>query len=143
MGPAGPDPQPKIPSEGVPDPLDGLSASQMCRSSTLMLLKYRFDELEADKCEDVCCTLDSTHWCCDGQWPFADQPPCRAWAEMRNGLYARYGYPFEDPEWRAMFEDEPYYRRREDFALSWMTPVARRNVETLKRMEDEKVGCTP
>lgn len=137
------DPQPRIAASGVPDPLAGLSASQMCQSSTLMMVKYRFDELQDDKCEDVCCTLDATHWCCDGDWPFPDRPPCSAYAELRNGLFARYGYPFEGEVWQKAFEDAPYYRRREDFEPGWMSAVALRNVETLKRLEDEKVGCTP
>lgn len=137
------DPQPHIATAGVPDPMAGLTATEMCRSSTLMLVKYRFDELEADKCHDVCCTLDETHWCCESHWPFPESEPCSAYAELRNGLFARYGYPFEEPEWRRRFEGEPFYRRRDDFEPGWMSSVARGNVETLKRLEAEQVGCSP
>ena len=120
-----------------------LSATEMCSSSTLMLVKYRFDELQDDKCSDVCCTLDASHWCCESDWPFPDVPSCSAYAELRNGLFARYGYPFEDVEWRQRFEGEAFYRRRDDFRPEWMSSVARKNVEILKHLEDSGEGCTP
>ena len=130
-------------AKGAPDPLAGLSDREMCKSDALLLLLYPYEDLQGGKCGDVCCESDPEHWCCDLDWPFSDVPSCDAYARMRNEIFARYGYPFTDPKWRKEFEKAPYYKRREDFDSSWLTPMATRNVATLKDLEEKHVGCTP
>ena len=108
------------------------------------MVKFDFDNLQSGKCHQACCVHGAEdHWCCSLDWPFSDVPGCDAYAYMRNGLYSRYGYPFSEPKWRDEFADEPYYRRREDFDPKWLSPAAKGNVEKLKQLEEDHVGCTP
>ncbi|MEQ1564171.1 MAG: YARHG domain-containing protein [Myxococcota bacterium] len=138
------DPQAKIPATGVPDPLAGLDAAEICTSDELLMLKYGFDALQGGKCAEVCCPEGKEeHWCCGLDWPFSDVPSCDAYAYMRNGIFARYGYPFTEEKWSEAFGAAPYYRRREDFDAAWLSPVAKRNVDVLKDKEDRHEGCTP
>lgn len=68
-------------------------------------------------------------------------PPCSAYDDLRNGIHAWYGYPFGKAEWRERFEPFPWYQRREDFDASWLSPVAAANVDKLKQLKADKVGC--
>jgi len=137
------DPQPPVPGTGVPDPLAGLTNAQICASDTLLLLKYPFDDLQRGTCNEVCCAVDPNHRCCGLDWPFDDVPSCQAWGALRNGIYARYGYPFQQQPWKEQFAAAPYYRSREDFDPSWLDPVARANVARLDQLEQAGVSCTP
>lgn len=138
------DPQPPIPATGTPDPLAGLDAAQICESNELLMVKYSFEELQGGRCAEVCCAaVGEEHWCCGLDWPFNDVPECDSYAHMRNGIFARYGYPFTDEKWKEAFADASYYRRREDFDAAWLTPVAKKNIDILKEKEDAHVGCTP
>jgi hypothetical protein len=140
--PAAPDAQPRVPATGVPDPLAGMGDRELCAGSPAQLmLKYDLGALQSGKCHDVCCPLDSSHWCCELDFPFSDVPPCDAWAEMRNEIFARHGYPFQEQRWRDEFEGEPWYRRREDFDPKWLSKVAADNVATLQEKEQEQIGC--
>jgi hypothetical protein len=140
--PRAPDAQPRVPATGTPDPLAGMGDRELCAGSPAQLmLKYDLGALQSGKCHDVCCRLDSSHWCCELDFPFSDVPPCEAWAEMRNEIFARYGYPFQEQRWREEFEREPWYRRREDFDPKWLSKVAADNAATLQKNEKEQIGC--
>jgi hypothetical protein len=133
---------PTVPATGVPDPLAGMGDRELCAGSPAQLmLKYELGALQTGKCHDVCCPIDSSHWCCELDFPFSDVPPCDAWAEMRNEIFARYGYPFQEQRWRDRFEQEPWYQRREDFDPKWLTQVAADNVAVLQKNEKEQIGC--
>jgi len=135
------DPQPRIPATGIPDPLAGLGTAQICSSNTLLMVKYPFASLQKGKCAELCCATDPEHWCCGMDWPFNDVPPCDTYSHLRNELFSRYGYPFDSAEWKNAFDDTSWYRRREDFRSEWMTDAAQKNVETLQRLEKDRVGC--
>jgi hypothetical protein len=137
------DPQPKIPATGTPDPLAGLSSKQICERNELLMVKYSYEDLQGGKCNDVCCTdpAADNHWCCSLDWPSSDVMLCHEYAVMRNGIFARYGYPFTEEEWKKMFADAPFYRRREDFDASWLSAMAKKNVDSLKKMEETKTAC--
>lgn len=136
-----PEPRPAPAATVPPDPLAGLTDAEICSSDALLMLKYPFDALQNGTCATVCCAADAEHWCCQLDWPFSDVPSCEAYATLRNGIFAAYGYPFSDAKWRALFEAEPTYTRREDFDPSWLTAVATTNVATLKAKETGKVAC--
>lgn len=124
-------------------PLQGVSKREACADSSLALLKWDVETLRAEF-HSICCAGDALppdDMECSLDWPFSDVPSCRAWAHMRNSVYARYGYPFEDPTWRRTVEKQPWYQRRDDFEPSWLTPVAQRNVERLRGYERDKVAC--
>ncbi len=132
-------------ADAPPDPLAGRSKAEICRDSSLALIRYDLDTLQRDFA-GTCCGgdgLPADDMECNLDWPFSDVPPCEEWARMRNGIYARYGYPFEGARWRAEFEALPWYQRREDFDPSWMPATARKNVDRLKKNEEQKVACSP
>ena len=135
------DPQARVPATGVPDPLRGLGDADLCRSDTLLMLKFSFDELQQGKCAEVCCAVDPEHGCCGLDWPSSDVMMCDEYAALRNGLFARHGYPFTEARWRDLFDGAPYYRRREDFDASWLSATAAANVEVLRRKEQARESC--
>lgn len=128
-----------------PAPLQGKSRRQICSDATLALSKWPLDTLQADF-QGTCCGaggLPPDDIACSLDWPFSDVPPCEEWARMRNGVYARYGYPFDNAKWRAEFEATPWYTRRDDFDPTWLSPQATANIQRLKENESRKVACAP
>ena len=59
----------------------------------------------------------------------------------QNEIYARNGYPFKNPELKAQFEKQPWYKARADYAdkdLSWLE---QRNIQILNLVElDRRFG---
>lgn len=129
------------PPAAPPNPLAGLTDAQVCASDELLLLRYPFADLQGGACQKVCCAVDPEHRCCVLDWPFSDVPSCDAYAELRNGIFARYGYPFKDPKWQARFGREAWYSRREDFDAAWLSATAKANVDVVKRKETAREGC--
>lgn len=132
-------------SEAPPTPLAGRSKKQICGDPSLALLKWDLDRLQSGF-HDLCCggdglAADSME--CSLDWPFSDVPPCEEWARMRNGVYARYGYPFDKQRWRREFEAKPWYTRRDDFDPGWLSASATSNIQRLKENETRKVACSP
>lgn len=124
------------------DPLAGKSTRELCEDQGLMLIKWEFEALQADF-KGICCGPDGLQdepWC-ELDWPFSDVPPCDAYDGMRNHIYARYGYDFQDPRWEQEFERRDWYQQRQDFDEGWLSPVAVKNVATLKQRKADKVGC--
>ncbi|MCB9780997.1 MAG: YARHG domain-containing protein [Alphaproteobacteria bacterium] len=125
-----------------PDPLAGKSIAEICADDSLALIRWDYDQLHSSF-SDLCCgpgklTDDGR---CEMDWPFNDVPSCDAYSALRNGIFARYGYPFTKKEWQDAFGKQPWYQRREDFDSSWLTKVATANVQRLKDLEADKVGC--
>ena len=127
-----------------PDPFAGKTTAQFCADDSLVLVKWDFDQAQRDF-HRLCCGKDGLgdDLRCELDWPFSDVPSCTAWASLRNGIYARYGYPFTKAEWQKTYAATPWYERREDFEASWLPAVAAANVEKLKQLEKDHVGCQP
>ncbi|MEZ4315864.1 MAG: YARHG domain-containing protein [Myxococcota bacterium] len=147
----GPSPDPAPPPAPVPappaaagpvDPLAGKSLAEIC-GSNLVLLKWTVDDLSSTFHEKCCVPggLPGDAIDCELDWPFSDVPDCSAWDDMRNGIFARYGYVFTKLEWQERFAKEPWYAPRPDFDASWMNDVAKQNVEALKKRARDKVSC--
>jgi hypothetical protein len=129
------------PDASPPKPLEGKSVAEICSNDNLALIRWSFDELQ-NGFADLCCGdggLDDGR--CELDWPFSDVPGCDVYDDMRNGIFARYGYPFKKKEWRQRFEKTSWYKKREDFNPQWVPQVASRNVEKLKQLKKQKTGC--
>jgi hypothetical protein len=132
-------------AQAQPKPLQGKSKKQICSDPSLALAKWGLDDLQADF-GGICCGgggLPADSMECNLDWPFSDVPPCEAWARMRNGVYARYGYPFQNGKWKREFEGKSWYTRRDDFDPSWLSGTATANIQRLKENETMKVACSP
>lgn len=127
----------------APDPLAGRSLAEICSEYGLELIAFSFDTLQGDYA-DTCCVdggLDPDSLDCQLDWPFSDVPDCSSYDDMRNAIYARYGYPFQSAEYRQRFGQYDWYVERADFDASWLTPVAEANVATLQQLRADEVGC--
>ena len=139
---------PPAPVQAAPstpfDPLAGKTPGEICESTALLLIRYPYEALEADYA-GLCCTPEARgpHDECELDWPFSDVPPCTAYDDMRNGLFAAYGFPFKSPKWKKRFDGFPGYTRREDFDPGWLNATALANVKKLKKLKAERVSCTP
>ncbi|RME22268.1 MAG: YARHG domain-containing protein [Deltaproteobacteria bacterium] len=124
------------------DPLAGHSLAEICRDRGLSLIKWDYDQLQRDFAK-LCCGPDGIAGdiACDLDWPFSDVPPCHAYDELRNHIFARYGYPFRSAEWQETFGTQPWYQRRDDFDPSWLSEAAKRNVERLKQLKASQTAC--
>ncbi len=124
------------------DPLAGRSPAEICRDNGLALIKWDFDQLQQGF-HGLCCGSDGIagELACDLDWPFNDVPPCHAYDELRNHIFARYGYPFKGAEWQQAFGAQPWYQRRDDFDESWLSDAAKRNVDKLKQLKASGTGC--
>lgn len=132
-------------AETPPKPLKGKSKKQICSDPSLALVKWDFDRLQSGF-HDLCCQGDALapdDMECSLDWPFSDVPPCEEWARMRNSVYARYGYPFDNARWKKEFEVKSWYTRRDDFDPSWLSGTATANIQRLKENETMKVACSP
>ncbi|MDL2205711.1 YARHG domain-containing protein [Eubacteriales bacterium OttesenSCG-928-N13] len=56
----------------------------------------------------------------------------------RNEILARHGYPFETKKYRDYFEDKWWYTRDEGFEYGWLNSTEMKNVELIKKIEQEK-----
>lgn len=141
---APPPPAPAPAAVAKVDPLAGKTTRQICEDNGLSMIKWSFEELQGNF-RGLCCGADGLvdNPACELDWPFSDVPPCDAYDFMRNHIYARYGYPFKDPRFVQEFGSQDWYQKREDFNAEWLTPVASKNVETLKKLKADKVGCGP
>lgn len=142
--PAPPAAAPVPPAVNIPDPLAGRTLEEVCSDPTLAMIRWDFDALHSGYAS-LCCGvpggLPAGEGGCELDWPFSDLPSCKAYDELRNGIFAHYGYPFQNFEWKARFEGKPGYVRRDDFDTNWLSPAAGRNVEKLKQLAAARSGC--
>jgi hypothetical protein len=58
---------------------------------------------------------------------------------LRNCIYARLGYAFDTaPEWREVFDKEPWYVPSSDFSWSDVSRGQVRNAKRLKTMSERR-----
>ncbi|MCQ2287911.1 MAG: YARHG domain-containing protein [Muribaculaceae bacterium] len=82
----------------------------------------------------------------NGMWPFAserllsmgilcdyDKTLLRL---MRNEIYARHGWSFSDPELKFYFESQPWYINLGDNSRVTLTPLEKKNVQSIKMVEN-------
>jgi hypothetical protein len=128
----------KAPTSGgpKPDPTAGKSMKDICNDDVLLLTKYKWDDLRFNGAFNKnCCVkgaLGTDDDRCQFDWPTNDVPECGFFDEMRNAIFARYGYVFKDPKWQQTFGAKDWYQPRSDFSTSWMPKVATDNANTLK-----------
>lgn len=111
-----------------------------CEEPFGLVARYDFAWLEENVCQ-LCGGADEEAPWCALDWPFSDVPSCDVWDEMRNGVFAYYGYPFKDARWKARFERERWYRRDEGFTPEKLPAPARRNVKLFKQFKEERRAC--
>ncbi len=125
-------------AEEKPDPPPVKLGPEACGDACALLTLFAYDDLVANACkrceryDDTFCTVD---------FPFSDVPSCDAYDELRNCIYARYGYVFTSPRWKERFGKEPWYRPDPGFTEARLPAVARANVERLKELKAKKQGC--
>jgi hypothetical protein len=54
---------------------------------------------------------------------------------LRNEIYARYGRPFVNKAYQDYFNARRWYKIREDFSESWLSPSDRANAEFIRSLE--------
>ncbi len=127
----------------APDPVAGRTLAVICADDGLAMIRFPYSTLQGEFAK-VCCGpggLPADDGRCELDWPFSDVPECAAYDELRNRIYAHYGYPFKDERWVKAYGSQAWYQRREDFQPSWLSPVAKANIDLLVKYKAEKVGC--
>ena len=127
-----------------PDPTAGKTMAEICNDDVLLLTKYSWQALTANGSANGafhknCCVkgaLGDDDGRCQLDWPSSDAPECGYYDELRNGLFARYGYVFKDARWQALFGTRAWYRPRADFDAAWLPKLVQANVAALKPL-----GC--
>jgi hypothetical protein len=116
----------------------------ICRDDALLLITHPIAQLENDGWRTLCCGKDPVYddGHCEMDWPSSDVPDCSLWDDLRNQIYARYGYPFEGEKWSTWSAKQAWYVRRVDFSEAWISPVAKANVAVLKRYKATRHHCT-
>jgi hypothetical protein len=138
--PAPPAPAPPAKKSGAPLWQQKLDAKTLCGDSALLLTAHAFESLQNGGYCALCKPFDEM--ACELDWPFSDVPPCSAYDEMRNGIFAFYGRPFEKPEWRALFAKKSWYAADASFTEARLSDIAKKNVAFLKQAASEKRACT-
>lgn len=118
-----------------PEPTAGKSMKEICSDDVLLLTKYAWDDLRGGGFQKHCCVkgalgVDDDR--CQLDWPSSDVPECGFFDELRNGIFARYGYTFKDPQWQKAFADKAWYTPRADFEQAWLPSMVQANVTSLK-----------
>ncbi len=128
----------------TPDPLGNKSQKEICEDDALLLLQHPYAKLSTGGFSEVCCTantLGSDDPRCNLDWPVNDVPFCSHFDQLRNKMFAFYGYPFQKAQWADQFGKETWYVKRDDFQASWMPAVATANIAILKGIVEKKEVC--
>lgn len=104
-----------------------------------LLVAYSFADLQRGGYCRVCKDMD-VH-ACELDWPTSDVPDCGLWDEMRNGIYAYYGRPFESEKWARHFAQRSWYHPDPTYTDARLSAVAVANVALLKDMRAKKTAC--
>jgi hypothetical protein len=115
----------------------GLDAAT-CGDPCALLTLYPYDELVKNACR-ICKKHDKTF--CETDFPFSDVPACEAYDELRNCIYARFGYVFSKPKWQRQFGKLPWYKPDPSFTEAKLPAAAKANVRKLKDLKAKKQGC--
>jgi hypothetical protein len=108
-------------------------------SSVALLVKYDYSYIQANKCQ-LCGAVSNDF--CDFDWPTNDVPMCSLFDELRSGIYAYYGKPFEAQKWKDYFAKVSWYKVNPAFSESLLGPEAARNVALLKSIAQAGTACT-
>ncbi len=103
-----------------------------------LLVKYDYAYIQQHYCE-LCKDVDDQ--ACVLDWPSSDVPSCSYFDQLRNGIYAYYGYNFQKAEWKDYFTTQPWYSADPAFDAARMSAQANRNIALLKTMVEKKQGC--
>lgn len=130
-------PRPPVPVKGtggLPRGTDGPGPAPTARPGTCdpcsLLMEHDVHALRDGKACELCGATDPA--VCDG-WPEPDVVSCERYDWLRNCIYARLGYDFETaPEWRRVFDEEPWYRPDPKFTWKRVTSIQKRNAEELQ-----------
>jgi formylglycine-generating enzyme required for sulfatase activity len=114
--------------------LDAATCSDPCA----LLTEYPYDDLVANACT-LCKPHDDTF--CELDFPWNDVPACDAYDELRNCIFARFGFVFSKPKWQKQFGAMPWYKPDAGFTEAKLPPVARANVQRLKELKAKQHGC--
>jgi formylglycine-generating enzyme len=109
-----------------------------CGDPCALLTLYAYDDLTANACK-ICKKHDPTF--CQTDFPWSDVPSCEAYDELRNCIFARFGYVFSKPKWQKQFSALPWYKPDPAFTEAKLPPVAKANVQKLKDLKAKKQGC--
>jgi formylglycine-generating enzyme required for sulfatase activity len=112
--------------------------AEMCADACSLLTRYAYDFLIENACS-ICKKYDRTY--CGMSFPVNDVPSCDAYDELRNCIYARFGYVFAKPKWQQQFGKLPWYKPDPAFTEAKLPPVARANVQKLKDLKAKRQGC--
>jgi hypothetical protein len=119
-----------------PDPTAGKSMRDICNDDALLLTKFKWADLrENGAFTRNCCVkgaLGEDDDRCQLDWPSSDMPECGFFDELRNGIFARYGYVFKEPKWQQHFGAKDWYQPRSDFSNAWVPKIAADNATALK-----------
>jgi formylglycine-generating enzyme required for sulfatase activity len=130
-------PEAKPAAAATPTSKPGLSA-ETCGDACALLTLYSYDELTANACK-LCKKYDNTF--CEMDFPFNDVPSCDAYDELRNCVFARFGYVFSKPKWQQQFGKLSWYKPDPSFTEAKLPAVAKANVQKLKDLKAKKQGC--
>ncbi len=130
---------PQAGAAAAPSPPRTLDTKTLCMDNAILLTQHSFESLQAGAYCKLCKKFDES--ACELDWPFSDVPRCKAYDEMRNGIFAFYGRTFESEQWRAFFAAKPWYKPDPTFTEARLSAVARTNVAFLKRAATERIGC--
>ena len=111
---------------------------QICGDACALLTLYAYDDLVANACK-LCKRHDKMF--CGMDFPFGDVPTCDAYDELRNCLFARFGYVFGKPQWQQRFAKLPWYKPDPAFTEAKLPPVVKANIQKLKDLKAKRQGC--
>jgi uncharacterized protein len=120
-------------ASGKPE-LDARTCSDPCA----LLTVAAYDDLVAGACK-LRKKHDTTF--CEIDFPWSDVPSCDAYDELRNCIYARFGYVFSKTKWQEQFGKQPWYKPDPSFTEAKLPPVAKANVQKLKDLKAKRQGC--
>jgi ankyrin repeat protein len=128
---------PPTATAGSPAKQGSLDAAT-CRDPCALLSSYAYADLAAHACR-MCADFDATY--CAHDFPWADPPSCDAYDELRNCIYARFGYVFAKPKWAEHFGKLPWYKPDPRFTEAKLPTVAKANIKKLKELKAEDERC--
>jgi hypothetical protein len=108
-------------------------------SDIALLVNYDYSYVQANICQ-LCGAANPS--ACEYDWPTNDVPQCSYFDQLRNGIYAYYGRPFESEKWKAYFAKQTWYRVNPAYTDALLSPAAKRNVALLKDMADKGERCS-
>jgi formylglycine-generating enzyme required for sulfatase activity len=120
-----------------------------CGDACSLLVLFAYDELAKHACE-MCSEYGMRGFCEDGPYdgtretadfPFSPSTSCDQYDELRNCIFARFGYVFSKPKWQQQFGKLPWYKPDPSFTEAKLPAVAKANVQKLKDLKAKKQNC--